>query len=154
MSLSFVISFFSFKFLFFYYSGAFWYLLCMSCLLSILHSVKIELSCILLNKYAQQLWQQQQWYFTFFMNTFPSFAGMLLPNIQNPVPYQQPTFPTLTLSSINLYFPWMTKDRMSSGRVCEKKEGRTNWIVLLPQNICISFPQTLSQPIFSYLLNV
>lgn len=32
-------------------------------------------------------------------------------------------FPTLTLSSINLCFPWMRKDRMSGESVCGKKEG-------------------------------
>ncbi len=37
-------------------------------------------------------------------------------------------FPTLTLSSISLCFPWMRKDRMSGESVCGKKEGLTNWL--------------------------
>ncbi len=123
-------------------SGTLWCLLYMfsACHVFILTSVKIYL-CIILDKCSLSL----QWRCcTVFSGHISQFCRNALTKHSKYCSLSATYFPTLTLSSINLCFPWMRKDRMSGESVCRKKEGRTNWIVLLPQNICIAFPQTVS----------
>ncbi len=92
-------------------SGTLWCLLYMfsACHVFFLTSVKIYL-CIILDKCSLSL----QWRCcTVFSGHISQFCRNALTKHSKYCSLSATYFPTLTLSSINLCFPWMRKDRMS-----------------------------------------